>query len=190
MKKLKTLTAVLAATTLLLAGALVYVLVSDTEEYSWEYYNAATDRLFEELAKTNVTEPERSTLITGIVGIPWAEGTDDIVDGNVGMPRKRYLRLLPDDSETEVYVVTFFAPKIDEKAFVGLFRHHDGLFKYDNHERWDMLSCSICHVPGMVVATYAFPKNDAGVEDEPFVGAEMRTMGQVQNILDAMEADS
>lgn len=74
MKKLKTLTAVLAATTLLLAGALVYVLVSDTEEYSWEYYNAATDRLFEELAKTNVTEPERSTLITGIVGIPWARG--------------------------------------------------------------------------------------------------------------------
>lgn len=190
MKKLKTLTAVLAATTLLLAGALAYVLISDAKEYSWEYYNAATDRLFEELAKTNVVEPQTSILITGIVGIPWAEGTDDIVDGNVWMPRKRYLRVLPDDSETEVYVVTFFAPEIDEKAFVGLFRHHAGLIKHDDQERWDVLSCSICHVPGMVVATYAFPKTDAGVEDEPFVGAEMETMAQVQNILDAMEADS
>ncbi len=183
MKKLKTLAVAFAATTLLLAGALVYLLASDAGEYSWEYYNAATDRLFEELAKTNVVEPERSTLITGIVGIPWAEGTDDIVDGNVGMPRKRYLRVLPDDSETEVYVVTFFAPKIDEKAFVGVFRHED-------QERWDILSCSVCHVPGMVVATYAFPKNDAKVEGNAFVRAEMGTMAQVQNILDAMEADS
>lgn len=183
MKKLKTLTAVLAAATLLLAGALVYVLVSDAEEYSWEYYNAATDRLFEELAKTNVVEPQTSILITGIVGIPWAEGTDDIVDGNVWMPRKRYLRVLPDDSETEVYVVTFFAPEIDQKAFVGVFRHED-------QEKWYMLSCSVCHVPGMVVATYAFPKNDAKVERNAFVRAEMGTMAQVQNILDAMEAGS
>ncbi len=187
MKKLKTLAVAFAATTLLLAGALVYLLASDAGEYSWEYYNAATDCLFEELAKTNVVEPQTSILITGIVGIPWAEGTDDIVDGNVGMPRKRYLRVLPDDSEVEVYVVTFFAPKIDEKAFVGLFRHYDSL---DDQERWHVLSCSICHVPGMVVATYAFPKNDAKVERDAFVRAEMGTMAQVQNILDAMEADS
>ena len=42
----------------------------------------------------------------------------------------------------------------------------------------------------MVVATYAFPQNDAKVEKDAFVGTEMGTMAQVQNILYAMEADS
>lgn len=181
MKRLKKVTIVLAVATLLLAGGLAFVLFSHMQEYKWEYYDAATSRLFEELGKTNKVKSQDGILITGIAGIPWAEGTDDIVEGDVLKPAKRYLQVFPDDVEAEVYVVTFFAPSIREKGFAGVFRQ----IADDVETR--MFSCSICYAPGMVIATCAFPESEAELDKNAFVSAEMGVMAQVQEIIDAME---
>jgi hypothetical protein len=173
---------ILSVVILLLIGLTAYLALQlhrQNASVEWETYHSQTDILFEKLAEQHQTEKE-GRIITGLVGIPWAEGEDDLVDNNTEMPAKRMLHVLLDD-ETDAFVVSYYAPNVKGTGFAGVFR------QYPTDEQQRMLSSSTSYVPGMIISTFVFPKNEEKIDNNSMVEKELALVAEIQTILEVQQ---
>ena len=143
----------------------------------WDTYNTKTDILFQKLSDQHLVEKE-GIIITGVIGVPWAKYGDDSVAGNSGMPAKRMLHVLLDDNEIDAFVVSYYAPNINGTGFAGMFRQYPS----DGDQR--MLSSSTSYVPGMIVSTFVFAKDNGNIDENSIVKKELALMGEIQTMLE------
>lgn len=168
----------------LLAAVLIWTAAAEKpgqslagDTVSWETYNANVDTLFAELSALSVTE-SKDILITGIVGIPWAEGANDVMDENSGKPRKRLLQVMLTDAQAEAYVVAYYAPGVTGKGYGGIFR------QYPEEGSSRLLTSTTSYVPGMIVTTYVFGKDETNLDEDAVVKRDFELTADVQEILD------
>jgi hypothetical protein len=144
---------------------------------SWKRYNSQTDSLFWALSQRSKTEPETVT-VTGVEGIPWADGENDVYEGKSTKPMKRVLHVLLDDSAVDAFVVTYYAPDIQSSGFGGVFRQYPS----DGSRR--MLSSSTTYETGMLITTFVFAKDENNIDPNEIVTKELALTADIQNILD------
>ena len=173
--------AVLCAILAALAAVLFFRLSRQKTDLAWEDYNRATDYLFQSLSKTRQTGRE-VIVNTGLIGIPWAQGDDDSMNGNSGMPRKRVLQVDIDDTEIMAYVVTYYAPQLHGSGFAGVFRQNP---QGESHQ---MLSSTTSYVSGMLVTSFVFAKNEEEINENAIVVKEMALCAEVQKLLETLPA--
>lgn len=174
---------ILSVVIFLLVGLTAYMallLNRQNAGVEWETYNAQTNILFQKLAERHQTEKE-GRIITGIVGIPWAECEDDLVENNSEMPAKRMLHVLLDDHETDAFVVSYYAPNVKGTGFAGVFR------QYPMDENQRMLSSSTSYIPGMIISTFVFPQNEDNIDRNSIVEKELALMAEIQTILEEQQ---
>ncbi len=186
MKKYTIVITLLAVVAIALGGISIFLTLQIRNlnaPIAWEAYNELTDTLFEELSNTKKISDEE-LLITGLIGIPWAVGENDIIDNNSAMRTKRFIQVDTDDTETDIYVVTFFSPNIKDTGFSGVFR------QYPENGNRRMLSCSTSYAPGTVIFTVAFAKETDTIDTNSIVTKELAVMANVQRIVDSYLAGS
>lgn len=179
-KEKRLLLFIMSSAILLLACITVYLAVQLQQkgtEISWEIYDSKTDLLFQELAKQYPSEKE-GRIITGVIGIPWAEYPDDMIEDNSEMPSKRVLQVHLGDGNVDAFVVAYYAPYINNMGFAGVFR------QYPTDDNIRMLSSSTSYVPGIIISTFAFPAGNEEIDMNVFVEKELELTAKIQTILE------
>lgn len=163
-----------------LSVVLIVALHTQNKGNDWQTYNKMTDDLFWSLAASRKTEAEIRA-ITGLIGVPWVQYEDDTIDGNSEMPAKRYLQVDIENEALEAYVVTYYAPGVTQKGFGGVFR------QYPRENNGRFLSTSIAYVPGIIVQTFVFAKDETNADINALVTRELGLMAEIQNILEQIK---
>lgn len=171
---------IMSATILLLACITVYLAVQLQQKdagIAWEIYDSKADILFQELSRQYPSEKEDG-IITGVIGIPWAEYPDDIIEDNPEMPTKRVLQVHLGDGDVDAFVVAYYAPYINDMGFAGVFR------QYPTDDTIRMLSSSTSYAPGIIISTFAFPTDNEEIDPNVFVEKELELTAKIQTILE------
>lgn len=164
----------------LLACITIYLAVQlhqKDAEIGWEVYDSKIDMLFQALAKQYPAESE-GRIITGVMGIPWAEYPDDTIADNSEMPAKRVLQIHLGDGSIDAFVVAYYAPRITGTGFAGVFR------QYSTDETASMLSSSTSYIPGATISTFAFPAGNEALDLNAFAEQELELTATIQTILE------